>query len=561
MANKILIKRGNRLALNNARDSAQLNIGELYYITDEQRIAVGIANNNYQDFVKVGEGGTIDADLAAIAALTGTSGVLRKTAADTWSLDTNTFITVQAPNFNLANGATFAGSSGSVKVVAAGAASGVLTLPNTTATLATRSDATFIGTTSVSLNRTSANLPLTGISSVQLPGATSGAITLTPVAVAGTTAITLPATSGTVALQGDTTFIGTTSVALNRTSANLPLTGISSVQLPGATSGTITLTPTATAGTNTITLPAATGTVALTNNAISTFGAAAADIDMGGFKITGLASIPVSANDAVTKSYVDGLVQGIDTRPSVRAATAGTLGTVAYSNGTAGVGAILTNSGTPSALVVDGVAMAVNDRVLVKNQTPASQNGIYTVTTVGSGSVPWVLTRAIDSDTWDEIPQAYVFVEQGSQENNGYLFTADQGGTMGTTDITITQFSGAGQITAGDGLTKTGNTINAVGTADRITVSADAIDIASTYEGQNTITTLGTIANGTWNATAIGATKGGTGQTTFATGDILYASGTDTLTKLTKPATLDSLLQMTSAGVPSWISTIDGGTF
>ena len=563
MANKILIKRGTRAQLNTARDAAQLNIGELYYINDagEQRIAVGTANNAYQDFAKVGEGGAVDADLSAIAALSGTSGFLKKTAADTWALDTSTFITAEAPNFNLANGATFAGSSGSVKVVAAGAATGTLTLPNTTATLATRSDTTFIGTTSVALNRASANLALTGISSVALPGSTSGSITLTPTAIAGTTTITLPASSGTAALREDTTFIGTTSVALNRASDNLGLAGISSVALPGSTSGSITLTPTAIAGTNTITLPAATGTVALTNNAISTFGAATADIAMGSFRITGLQLIPGGDSDAVSKSYVDSVVQGIDTKASVRVATVATLGTVAYNNGTAGVGATLTNTGTLAALAVDGVTLAVSDRVLVKNQTPGSQNGIYTVTAIGSGSVAWVLTRATDNDIWAEVPQSYVFVEQGTQENNGYLFTADQGGTMGSTDITITQFSGAGQITAGAGLTKTGNTIDVVGTADRITVADDAINIASTYAGQNTIVTVGTISAGTWNGTQIGAIYGGTGQTTYATGDILYASANNTLSKLTKPATLDSFLQMTAAGVPTWESTIDGGTF
>jgi hypothetical protein len=81
--------------------------------------------------------------------------------------------------------------------------------------------------------------------------------------------------------------------------------------------------------------------------------------------------------------------------------------------------------------------------------------------------------------------------------------------------------------------------------------------------GYNTITTLGTISTGTWSATAIGATKGGTGQTTYATGDLIYSSATDTLSKLTKPAATTSFLQMTSAGIPSWQTTIPataGGT-
>jgi hypothetical protein len=128
------------------------------------------------------------------------------------------------------------------------------------------SSSTYIGTTQVALNRASANLGLTGISSVAMPGATSGTITITPAATAGTTAITIPATSGTLAIASDTHFIGTTSVALNRASANLGLTGISSVAMPGATSGTITITPAATAGTTAITIPATSGTLVTTGD-------------------------------------------------------------------------------------------------------------------------------------------------------------------------------------------------------------------------------------------------------------------------------------------------------
>jgi len=82
---------------------------------------------------------------------------------------------------------------------------------------------------------------------------------------------------------------------------------------------------------------------------------------------------------------------------------------------------------------------------------------------------------------------------------------------MGTTALPFTQFSGAGQVIAGTGMTKTGNTLNVNGTANRITANADDIDIASTYVGQTSITTLGTVATGTWNATIIGKAYGGTG--------------------------------------------------
>lgn len=199
------------------------------------------------------------------------------------------------------------------------------------APIARRADTTFIGTTSVALNRASGVLPLGGISSITLPGATSGTVQLIPTAIAGTSILTLPATTGTVVTTGDaatvtnamlagsianaklanstisgvalggtlatltlgdgldgtsyngstavtasvaatiarkadTTYIGSTAVALNRTSANLALTGISSITLPGATSGTVQLIPTATAGTSILTLPATTGTIITTGD-------------------------------------------------------------------------------------------------------------------------------------------------------------------------------------------------------------------------------------------------------------------------------------------------------
>jgi hypothetical protein len=109
----------------------------------------------------------------------------------------------------------------------------------------------------------------------------------------------------------------------------------------------------------------------------------------------------------------------------------------------------------------------------------------------------------------------FTFVAEGTTNaDSGWVLTTNDTVTLGTTALTFAQFSGAGQITAGDGLTKTGNTINAVGTADRISVSSDAIDIAATYVGQSTITTLGTITTGTWNGTDIAVADGGTGAST-----------------------------------------------
>jgi hypothetical protein len=215
-----------------------------------------------------------------------------------------------------------------------------------------------------------------------------------------------------------------------------------------------------------------------------------------------------------TKTYVDSVLTGLDVKQSVKAASTAS-SPATYNNGTSGVGATLTNAGTQAAIVLDGVTLLVNDRVLIKDQADSAQNGVYTVTTVGTASTNWVLTRASDFDNSPGVevkPGTFFFVEQGTtQADNGYVIATNTAITIGTTAITFSQFSGAGQITAGDGLTKSGNTINAVGTANKISVTADAIDISTNYVGQTSITTLGTITSGTWNGGIIGGTYGGTG--------------------------------------------------
>jgi hypothetical protein len=260
-----------------------------------------------------------------------------------------------------------------------------------------------------------------------------------------------------------------------------------------ATSGNMTVS--AAAGNNSVNLvPTGTGTVDVANK-----------------RITSVAE-PTQSSDAATKNYVDAVKTGLDVKDSVIVTTTGNL-TGTYANGSSGVGATLTNSGTQAALTIDSRVLTVGDRVLVKDQTTALQNGFYRVTTVGTVSTNWVLTRTTDADENSEItPGAFTFVEEGTVGgNNGYVCTNVGAITIGTTPITFVQFSGAGSVIAGDGLTKTGNTLNAVGTANRISISADAIDISSSYVGQATITTLGTIGTGTWQGNIIAGQYGGTG--------------------------------------------------
>ena len=178
------------------------------------------------------------------------------------------------------------------------------------------------------------------------------------------------------------------------------------------------------------------------------------------------------------KAYVDQVAQGLDTKPSCRVGTTANL-SATYSNGTAGVGATLTNSGSQAALTIDGVTLSASDRVLVKDQTNAAHNGIYVVTTVGSGSANWVLTRATPEDQPSELSGgAFVFVEEGTANgDNGYVFTHNGLPTFGTTDLDVAQFSGAGQVIAGAGLVKSGNTVDANPDNSSIEVASDQLRV------------------------------------------------------------------------------------
>ena len=190
--------------------------------------------------------------------------------------------------------------------------------------------------------------------------------------------------------------------------------------------------------------------------------------DRSGFGDTSLAN----------KAYVDQVAQGLDTKPSCKLATTGNL-TATYSNGTAGVGATLTNSGTQGTLTLDSTAANLNDRILVKDQTNAFENGIYVVTNVGGASTNWVLTRATPEDQPSELTGgSFVFVEEGTlNANNGYTFTHTGAPTFGTTDLDVAQFSGAGQITAGAALTKSGNQLDVAVDDSSIEVNTDALRV------------------------------------------------------------------------------------
>jgi hypothetical protein len=261
-------------------------------------------------------------------------------------------------------------------------------------------------------------------------------------------------------------------------------------------------------------------------------------VDVNTSRITSVTD-PSGAQDAATKAYVDAVKTGLDVKDSVRVATTANV-TIA--------------DDLDAGDAIDGITLVAGDRVLVKDQSTASQNGIY----VSHATTPF---RATDFDADSEVTAgAFMFVEEGSTNaDSGWVLTTDDDITVGSTSMAFTQFSGAGQVTAGAGMTKSGNTLNVIGTADKITVAADAVTIATGYVGQTSITTLGTITTGTWQSTDVDVAYGGTGVSTFTSNGILYGNGTGAV-QVTAAGT-DTYLLYSNSGTPAWTNAVDGGTF
>lgn len=578
MANVLKIKRGTRAQLNAAITGNTLNLGEPYLITDENRIAIGTGSNSYEVFAKSSEvAGVLDGDLTAIAGLTGT-GFLKRTGVDTWVLDTNTYLTAEADTLSTVaargaststaitltggvtvnaagstNGVIFAGStSGTTKVVASAAAgTTTITLPATTGTVALTTDIPTVNNGTLTLNigtaaasgasvtissgtGYSANTGTNTTYSVSVGPALSALATLMATAGAGfirrgATADTYTIDTNTyltanqsISVTGDATGSGTTAIGLTLATVNSNVGTFTKVTVNAK--GLVTAATTL-AATDIPTLTAAKISdfdTQVRTSRLDQMAAPTASVAMGSQKITGLAD-PTLAQDAATKNYVDTVAQGLDAKLSVRAATTG-------------------NITLSAPQTIDGVSVVANDRVLVKNQTTTTENGIYVV---AAGA--W--SRATDADSWAELVAAFTFVEEGTvNADTGWVSTVNAGGTLGSTAVGFTQFSAAGAYTAGTGMTASGNTFNVIGTADRITANADSIDIASTYVGQTSITTLGTIATGTWNATTIAVNRGGTGVTTLT--GLVKGNGT---------SAFSAAVAGTDYLDPN--STIDGGTF
>ena len=254
------------------------------------------------------------------------------------------------------------------------------------------------------------------------------------------------------------------------------------------------------ANANTISTTNSNGDLILSPNGTGTVTVPSGYKDRSGFGTTSL----------VTKEYVDAVKVGLDFKDSVRVAST----------------ANVTVSGPGAA--IDGITLSSGDRVLLKNQSTASQNGIYVFNGAASA-----LTRATDADANAEVTAGmFVFVEEGTvNADQGFVLTTDGTITVGSTSLSFTQFSGAGQIVAGDAITKTGNQLDVNDDNITLEVNSDALRIK--------------------------------GITQTAVGDLLIGkTGTNTgYVRLAKPGSNNAFLTMGTAGTASWTTTIDGGTF
>jgi hypothetical protein len=341
---------------------------------------------------------------------------------------------------------------------------------------------------------------------------------------------------------------------------------------------------------------------------VTTLGATTANITTANITAGTVTTSPASGNDIVNKTYVDTLVaSGIHFHEPVRVESPINLNAT-YNNGTAGVGATLTNAGTQVALVIDGITMVVADRVLIYEQTDQTQNGVYVVTSIGSGATNWVLTRSDDADTYgvagpDTLSEGSTFFVQEGATGAGETYTCNTVGTItfGTTNITFAQVSSAQIYSAGTGLTLSGTqfsitntgtagtygsasqvpvlTTNAQGQVTSVTntaigitsaavsglaasattdttnaanITSGTLPVARLSGSYTGITGVGTLAAGTWNGSVIGAIYGGTGFGSYTVGDLLFADTSTSLAKLADVAVGNALISGGVGSAPSY---------
>lgn len=376
-------------------------------------------------------------------------------------------------------------------------------------------------------NATTAGAALTSLGAypnTNPSGFTSNTGTVTSVGLSGgSTGLTT--SGGPVTTSGTITLAGTLAVSNGGTGAST-LTGY----VKGA--GTSALTASATIPTSDL---SGSITNAQLSNSSLTVGSTSISLGgsssvLGGLTSVTLTTDPTAALQAATKQYVDAALSNTNYHASVVAASTTNI-TATYNNGASGIGATLTNLGTLVAFSVDGYTANVNDRILIKNQTSGLQNGVYTVSVIGSGSIAWILTRASDYD--QSIPGEvaagdFVFVGNGTV-NASTAWVQTTGGTIiiGTTAINFTQVAGVGTYTAGTGLALSGNQFSIANTGVTATNYGSAASVSTI-----SVNAQGQITSGSSTSIAIGGSQITTGSVAIANGGTGSTTAASALTAL-----------------------------
>lgn len=257
----------------------------------------------------------------------------------------------------------------------------------------------------------------------------------------------------------------------------------------------------------------------VTGYTLDTFAVPAASLNINSQRLTNVGP-PAATTDAATKAYVDTVAQGMTPKPTAQVATAAALPANVYANGAAGVGATLTASAN-GVLTVDGYAVLLNDLVLVRNEAATANNGLYQVTTLGTGGVKYVLTRHVDMDSATEFGGGFVPVENNgtATANSLWLCNVANSITVGTTAVSFAQLNAATAYTAGNGINISANVVSAVAAAaGGLSVVAGGVQLDATVAVRKFAVAVGDGA-----ATSITVTHNlGTQDVTVA----LYAAGT-----------------------------------
>ena len=418
-------------------------------------------------------------------------------------------LTSNTVGFSLAGGTTSKTFTVNNSIALSGTDATTITLPATSGTVALNNQTFYLGTQAIAINAASNTI-------TSLPGVASvNGISLTP-QTTGFTVAGGSTTSKTLTVSNTLTLSGTDSSTLNiggggtlgsaaftASTAYAPSTGSTNIVTVGTiTAGTWNGTNIAlgNGGTNATLTATAGGIVYSTASAMAisaagtsgyllTSGGTAAPtwtqatatnvnstvVQRDGSGNISVSQVTVSADPSqalqvATKQYVDNVATGINSHDAVVAASTAAL-TVTYNNGTSGVGATLTNAGTQAVFTIDNVTPIVGDRILIKNQATTFQNGIYTVTSVGSASTNWVLTRATDydqstpgevqaGDTAFVVAPTAQFSVTPTNQNTSWTMNYPGTITIGSSAITFAQSSGSGSVTAGNGVTATGNQVS-----------------------------------------------------------------------------------------------------